>query len=173
MSHKDWKNGDRVQKSEWVDRKEVIHTGAVTDVVTETRERQSYRGFGYSKTTEMVTEITGISIKWDDGKEETGLSPWSVQPEDTEYEREFRLKAPEILDLINEKLAIADKAIDEAVAIAEEHGVSFSASVSPLGQSYLAASAEEKWPEVSKKFMSEITETHGEYDGWQHSQVCY
>ena len=174
MSHSDWKVGDRVQKSEWPDRKEVITTGAVSEVITATREKQSYHySYGRKGTSEMETYIDKISIKWDNGTEEQGVSPWHVSPEDSEYEREFRIKSREISDLIHEKLAIADKAIDEAVAIAEEHGVSFSAGVSPLGQSYMAASAMEKWPEVSKRFMSEITETHGEYDGWQHSAVCY
>lgn len=175
--NKNWSVGDRVQKSEWVDRKEVLHTGAVSSVETETREKHRYDPYGGygrgSQRTETETVIKTISVKWDDGKEETGLSPWHVYPEDTEFEREFRLKAPGILDLIQEKIAIADKAIDEAVALAEEHGVSFSASVSPLSQSYIAGSASDKWPEVSSEFMKEITEAYGEYDGWQHSQVCY
>src|SRR6185369_14445496 len=112
-------------------------------------------------------------VKWDDGKEESNLSPWHVVPEDSPLEREFRLKAAEIGDMIHEKLAIASKALDEAEAIAEEHGISFSAGISPLSQSYMAASAGDKWPDVSKEFMNEITETYGEYDGWQHSAVCY
>lgn len=172
-----WAVGDRVQRSEWVDRKEVIHTGAITGVETETREKHRYDPYGGygrgSQKSETELVMKSISVKWDDGTEQTGLSPWHVQTEDTEFEREFRLKAPAILDLINEKLAIADKAIDEAVAIAEEHGISFSAGVSPLGQSYIAGSAADKWPEVSKEFMNGITEAYGEYDGWQHSQVCY
>lgn len=176
MSHNDWKVGDRIQKSEWVDHKETIHTGAVTDVVTETREKQSYdRWGGYgrgSQTTVTETFIKSISVKWDDGKEETDLSPWHVSPEDSEFEREFRIKSREITDLIGEQLAIADKALDEAVAIAEAHGVSFSSGVSPLSQSYIANSAKEKWPEVSERFMNEITEAYGEYGGWQHSAVC-
>jgi len=177
MSDKEWKVGDRIQKSEWVDRKEVITTGAITDVVTETREKQSYdRWGGYGRgaqTTVTETFIKSISLKWDDGKEESGLSPWHVQPEDSEMEREFRIKAAEIGDLIQAKLSEASKALDEAEAIAEEHGISFSSGISPLSQSYKAASAGDRWPDVSSEFMNEITESHGEYDGWQHSAVCY
>src|SRR6185369_14160292 len=125
MSDKDWKVGNRIQKSEWVDHKEIIHTGAITDVVTETREKQSYdRWGGYGRgaqTTVTETFIKSISVKWDDGKEESNLSPWHVVPEDSPLEREFRLKAAEIGDMIHEKLAIASKALDEAEAIAEEH----------------------------------------------------
>lgn len=176
MSDKEWKVGDRVQKSEWSDRKETIHVGVVTEVVTATRERHVSRySYDYrpNQPPVMETYIDKISVKWDDGKEETGLSPWHVHPEDSPLEREFRLKANEVGNLIGAKLAIAEQAIDEAVAIAEEHGISFSAGVSPLGQSYMAASADEKWPDVSRRFRDEITEAYGEYDGWQHSAVCY
>jgi len=176
MADKEWKVGDRVQKSEWIDRKETIHVGVVTEVITATREKYVSRySYGYrpNQTPEMETYIDKISVKWDDGKEETGLSPWHVHPEDSPLEREFRLKAAEVGALIGAKLAIAEQAIDEAVAIAEEHGISFSAGVSPLGQSYMAESASDKWPDLSKEFMNGVTDSYGEYDGWQHSAVCY
>lgn len=178
MRRDPWKVGDRVQKIEWVNGKEVIHVGAISDVVTETREKNSYDrfgGYGYGsqkKTTE--TYVKSISVKWDDGKEETGLNTWAVHSEDSPLEREFRIKAAEVGNLIGEKLAIASKALDEAEAIAEEYGISFSAGVSPLSQSYIAASAEEKWPGVSEEFRNEVTEAYSEYggSGWAHSAVC-
>ena len=177
MSSKDWKSGDRVQKSDWNSGKEVIITGAVTDVVTETREKHRYDpygGFGRgSQRTETETYIKTISVKWDDGTEQSDLSPWHVVPEDSALEREFRLKAAEVGSLIDEKLAIASKALDEAEALAEEHGISFHAGISPLSQSYKANSAGDKWPDLSEEFMNEITESYGEYGGWQHSAVCY
>lgn len=172
---KDWKTGDRVQKSDWNSGKEVISTGAVTDVVTETREKKSYGSSYYGRNTQTtVTEtfIKSIAVKWDDGQEQKDLSPWHVVPEDSALEREFRIKAEEVGNLISEKLAIASKALDEAEAIAEEHGISFSSGISPLSQSYVANSAKDKWPDVSEEFMNDITETYGEYGGWQHSAVC-
>lgn len=176
MRPEQWKVGDRVQKFERKDGKEVIHVGVISDVITETRERNNYDLYGYSygsqkKTTE--TYVKSISVKWDSGTEEAGLNTWDVQSEDSPLEREFRIKAAEVINMIDEKLSIAAKAIEEAEAIAEEHGVSFSAGVSPLGQSYMAASASEKWPDLSKEFMNEVTDSYGEYDGWQHSAVCY
>lgn len=173
MSKENWKNGDRVQKSKWVGKDEIISTGQITDVVTETRERKSYGYRSYSSVSETETVTKAISVKWDDGTEETGLSPWAVSPEDSALEREFRIKTREVQALIGEKLAQAAKALDEAEVIAEEHGISFSAGVSPLGQSYIAESASEKWEGVSEEFRNEITDTYGEYSGWQHSAVCY
>jgi hypothetical protein len=177
MRLKQWKIGDRVQKFERKDGKEVIHVGVISDVVTETRERNNYDlygGYGYDsqkKTTE--TYVKSISVKWDDGTEEVGLNTWDVQSEDSPLEREFRIKAAEVISMIDDKLSIAAKAIDEAEAIAEEHGISFFASVSPIGQSYIAESADEKWPGISKEFRNEVTHSYGEYSGWQHSDVCY
>jgi hypothetical protein len=173
---KDWKTGDRVQKSDWNSGKEVISTGAVTDVVTETREKKSYGSSYYGRNTQTtVTEtfIKSIAVKWDDGQEQKDLSPWHVVPEDSALEREFRTKAEEVGKLIGEKLAIASAALDEAEAIAEEHGISFSSGISPLSQTYKAASAGEKWPGLEQDFMDQVTDSYGEYDGWQHSAVCY
>lgn len=70
---------------------------------------------------------------------------------------------------INEKLEIASKAISEATQLAEEHGISFDANVSPLSQVYRAASFEEKWPELDKSWSKDFPE----YGGWEYSAVCY
>ena len=177
MSEKeDWKVGDRVQRSEWIDRKETIYAGILTAVITATREKSRYNGFGYhSRPPETETYVDKVTVKWDDGEEET-LDQWSVQPEDSELEREFRTKAPDILDQINEKLDLANKYLSEAMDIAEEHGVPFSSGISPLGQNYMTRSFPSKWDGVSKEVVDSVTETHaeyGDYYGWQHSAVCY
>src|SRR5574337_1137847 len=166
--NKEWKVGDRIQKSEWVDGKEIITTGAISDVVNATREVPVYSSYRRSGT-KTETYLDKISVKWDDGREETGVSPWHVSPEDSQMEREFRIKAAEVGELIQAKLSEASKALDEAEAIAEEHGISFSSDISPLSQTYKATSAGDKWPDISSEFMDEITDSYGEYDGWQHS----
>ncbi len=171
----EWKVGDRVQWSEWKERVETIHTGAITALITATREKPNYGYYNRNRVPEMETYVEKVTVKWDDGEEET-LNQYDVYPEDSPLEREFRLKAPEVLKLIDEKLAIAGKAISEAEAIAEEHGIPFSAGVSPLGQNYLATTFPSKWDGVSKEVVESVTETyaeHGEYYGWQHSAVCY
>ena len=173
---KNWQIGDRVQKSDWNSGTEVITTGAITDVVTDTKTREQYSGYGYQKKTVTETYIKTISIKWDDGTESLNVTPWSAQPEDSALEREFRIKCREVDALIQEKLAIADKAIDEAIAIAEEHGIPFNASVSQLSQSYRTRSFPSKWKGVSEAFADEITDSYsdgGGYYGWVHSAVCY
>lgn len=164
----EWKVGDRVQWHEG----DTFFGGAISELITETRETPSYGMYRRSTTETFVSKVI---VKWDDGEEET-LETYDVDPEDTPLEREFRVKAPEIAKMIYEKLELASKYLDEAEAIANEHGIPFSSSISPLGQSYMAPTFREKWPDVSKEVMESVTDTYSEYDdyyGWQHSAVCY
>jgi hypothetical protein len=164
----DWKAGDRVQT---YDKNGDVKAGAVVSVVTETRERQEY---GWSRVPKTVTEtfVSGVNVKWDNGEEET-LKPYQLRNEDNEMERQFRLAVPEATKRINEKLALAEKYLDEAIAISEETGVAFSTSISYISQDYKPSSFGDRFPDVSEEMMQDVTETHNEYEGWQHSAVCY
>lgn len=86
---------------------------------------------------------------------------------------EFRKHVETAHDLINAKIAIADQALSEAVAIAEEYGVSFYADVSPLGQSYMVDPLD-KYEVLDSSLVNDICGTYSEYgyEGWQHSAVC-
>lgn len=170
-----WNVGDRVQTDELVDGKPVFHVGTVTEVNEDQREAKRYDYTARKDITFTETYVKNIKVKWDDGEEEL-LDQYAVYREDTDAERQFRAVALEAGNLINEKLAIASKAIDEAEVIAEQYGVPFSAGVSPLGQSYFPASTGDKFPDVDSDFINDITGAyHSEYggEGWQHSAVCY
>jgi hypothetical protein len=164
----DWKIGDRVQRI----KEKQIDVGAVTAVDSQTVERTKYDYYTRKEVPYTEVEIKSIDVKWDDGTEEKGLNRWAVIPEDSKIERAFRLAVHDALERIDAKLSIASKAIQEAVKISEETGVPFSAGVSPLGQSYIPASLGEKFPELDKSTAQEIADAYGEYDGWQHSDVC-
>jgi hypothetical protein len=171
----EWKVGDRVQWIDWNGQSETYFGGAITEVITATREKSAYRRFYGSNSSETETFVSKVVVKWDDGEEET-LDEYDADPEDTPLEREFRTKAPEIAKLINEKLKLASQYLDEAEAIASEHGIPFASNISPLSQSYMTPTFREKWPDVSKEVMESVTNTYAEYDeysGWQHSAVCH
>lgn len=120
------------------------------------------------------------SVHWD-GLAEDELEDWELdllEPEGTqdELEVEFQKVYEKHADQIHEQLEIASKAIAKAEKIAEKYGIPFSASVSPLGQSYFPASFPEKFRELSLNFVSDLTGAYSEYAndgcGWEHSAVC-
>lgn len=119
----------------------------------------------------METVIKSITVKWDNGGEEK-LKQYDVHQEDSELERAFRLASRDAQRRIAEKLEQAMAALNEAEAISEETGVPFSSGISPLGQSYIPASLEDKYPDVDREFIDDITGSYGECGGWQHSAVC-
>src|SRR5579864_907823 len=168
-----WSVGDRCQ----TDKGDVIRVGAVTAVETEQveRTRRDY-SYGFSSRGReekyMETEIKSISVKWDDGEEQTGLGEYDVYPEDSEAEREFRLALSDAQARIDAEMSKAWAALEAAVKISEETGIPFSAGVSPLSQSYIPNSLGEKFPGVDREFYSELAGAYGEYEGWQHSAVC-
>lgn len=77
---------------------------------------------------------------------------------------------------IEKKMAVARKALAEAEVIADEMGIPFSADLSPLSQTYIPGSMDEmlseKFPGLDRDVALELADCWGEYDGWQHSQVC-
>ncbi len=163
----EWKTGDRVQ----AEQDDTIKVGEVVSVEMHQVERSRYDYRTHTDTKYMETEIKSVKIKWDTGEEES-LSQWDIHEEDSDIEREFRLTFDSAQKRIDEKLAIASAALDEAVAISEETGVPFSAYISPLSQSYLPNSFSEKFPELDSSFANEMAGAYGEYEGWQHSAVC-
>lgn len=165
----DWKAGDRVQT---YDKNGDIKVGAVDSLVTETRERQEYGGWSRVPKTVTETFLSEVKVKWDNGEEES-LKPYQLRPEDNELERQFRLAVPDAHKRIQEKIALAEKYLAEAVDISEETGIAFSAGISFLSQSYKPASFSDKFPDVSEELMQEVTDSYCEYEGWQHSAVCY
>jgi hypothetical protein len=164
----EWKVGDRVQ----IENGNVIRVGAVAAVESHQVERTKHDWYTRKDTKYMETEIKSIDVQWDDGELQKGLGRWSVNKEDSEMERSFRLAVSDAHKRIDEKLDEAWTAIRAAVKISEETGIPFYAGVSPLGQSYIPNSLSEKFPEVDREFYSEIAGASGEYEGWQHSAVC-
>jgi len=173
--NKEWQVNDRVQYIDWQDESRPIYTGTVQTVYTETREVPYWSyGLGSRRDSKTETYVSELDIKWDDGEVER-LKTYDVKPEDSELEREFRVKAAEVLPLIDQELAKADEYLSRAQAIADEHGIPFPSHISPLSQSYMTHSFTDKWPGVSKEVVEEVTQTYSDYDdyyGWQHSAVC-
>ncbi len=72
---------------------------------------------------------------------------------------------------IDQKIVIAQEALNEAESISEKYGVPFYSNVSPLGQDYRPASFDEKWNSPIDE-IDEYDLDLPEYEGWQHSMVC-
>lgn len=174
MSEKSFNIGDRVQWIDYSDKDNQIFTGAVSAVTMAEREKRGgYSSYYRPKIQEMEQYASHVTVKWDDGEEET-VEYYTVYAEDSALEREFRVAIPSATLRIDEKLALASKYLDEAVAISEEAGIPFSASISFLGQSYTPTSLENKFPELEREFVNDLTGTYNEYGyaGWEHSAIC-
>lgn len=163
-----FKIGDRVQYVDYAT--DDVFDGVVASITPP--KRMKTNDYWRASEAEQAEMVTFVSVKWDDGTEEP-VNEEELTPVDSTLEREFRLTYYSARDKIAEKLAKADKLIDEAVALSEEYGVPFSAYVSPLNNSYFPRSMEEKFPEIDLVFVSELTEASNEYgSGWEHSAVC-
>lgn len=95
---------------------------------------------------------------------------------ETDLEKEFEKIFDEIHPQIQEKLAAAARLIDEAEALAEEHGVPFrpEKTIMFCRPSYIPQSMQEKFPDLDSDFWTQVCDAWGGYDyeGWQQSQVC-
>lgn len=77
---------------------------------------------------------------------------------------------------IQAKVTEASKVLDEAVALSEKYGIPFYAQVSFLSQSYTPDSYYEKFGDLDKDTVNDLTDCYpgGEWggSGWEHSAVC-
>jgi hypothetical protein len=146
--------------------------GVIVSILPPKKERTNeYWSLSDKKRLDMTAHAT---IKWDAGGE-TDEPVDSIDPEDSELERQFRVEAASVIKKIDKKLAIASKALDEAVELSEKHGIPFSTSVSPLSQSYFPTTFSEKFGDIETDLVDSITGASTEYPedgGWEHSAVC-
>lgn len=114
-------------------------------------------------------------VRWESGIEETvNASILSIR--DNYMEREFRLACygrEAVLKQIEEKVNAASAALAEAETLSERYGIPFDSSVSPLSQTYIPGTFGEKFPELDRDFVGDVTGSYlHEYEGWEHSAVC-
>ena len=162
--------GDRCQ---WIDRDTDEVTGGTVESVIPPKVMKPNNWWSYTKE-QQEDFITYATVKWDDGTTDT-VDMEDLDQEDSELEREFRLKANEVLLKIREKCAASAALLSEAVALSEEHGIPFNSEVSFLGQSYFPNSFKEKYKgELDSDLVYSITDASSEYGygGWEHSDVC-
>lgn len=165
------KTGDKIQKIDYGSSPHKIYDGEVINFIPALKVRtRDYYSLSDKEKNDMTDHI---EVKFDDGITEV-LPANEVFPRDSEMERQFRNTADIATKDINVNLSIAARAIEEAESIAETYGIPFSSSVSPLSQGYTPESLDVKFPNLSKDFIYEVTETSNEYgnSGWEHSQVC-
>lgn len=166
MSKKEFEVGQRVQRYDY--QTKIMSVGSILSLEKETvPASRDYFG----RQNPAYDRVKAALVKWDDGTEGR-VESYEIRAEDSELEHQFRTTANEIMNKINEKLALASKYLGEAEALADEHGIPFSSNISPLGQSYSPESFETKWEGIDKEMMQEVTGTYNEYSGWEHSAVC-
>lgn len=119
-----------------------------------------------------------VIVEWQDGD----CSPVAIADieecpvSDARLEKEFETLADSVGAEIQSKLKEAEKLLNEACALADEHGIPFFTNISLLGQPYVPEAFETKWNDLDRDFVANITEV-ASYDlgsayGWQHSMVC-
>lgn len=119
----------------------------------------------------MCPILSGIERK-------TKMMDENEDTKNTELENEFKKLIETVGKQIAAKVAEADRLMDEAIELADEHGIPFySSGISQLGQAYVPNSFTEKFSELDRTLVEELTDvseyTLDEAYGWQHSQVCW
>ncbi len=92
-----------------------------------------------------------------------------------QLEEEFLALVSSIGEQIKAKIRIAEQALDEAVDLADKHGIPFYSEVSQIGQSYVPDSFDERFESLDKETVADlldISEYNLNHMGWRHSQVC-
>lgn len=94
----------------------------------------------------------------------------------TELEEEFRELVEKGNEQIQEKIAIAARALREAVELSEQYGIPFYSRVSFLSQPYIPRSWNSKYSQLDDEVLEDLIEVSS-YDisdrsGWKHSAVC-
>lgn len=120
------------------------------------------------------------NVLWDgfDESDIEELDMCDLEPEGAhlELENEFKSVVEAHMKEIKDQLDIARAAIRKACEISEEHGIPFSASVSPLSQSYHPVTFHKKFHGLDQETVSNITGAWTQYfndgAGWEHSAVC-
>lgn len=106
-----------------------------------------------------------------------------------DLENQFNEAAKAAMEKIQKHIDKANEELDKAVKVSEEYGVPFYSSISPLSQAYKPGSFAEKWAsnedesdddlddeddssdDDNKYYIDEYS--YLEYEGWQHSAVCF
>lgn len=169
MRESNFKVGDRVQYWE----RAGISTGTVDSVIPPIKlKTDEYYRLSAEDKKEMETYAL---VKWDDVEGELleKILMYELDSEDTPLEKEFRTTAEKANNEIAAKLALASKALGEAIDISEKYGIPFSSSVSSLRQGYMPYSYDDKFTGVSRELMEAVTGCYNECSGWKHSKVCY
>lgn len=90
-----------------------------------------------------------------------------------ELDKKFLETQERVLAEIQEKLAEAGAKLAEAADISEEHGIPFTAHISPLGsQRYRPASFDQLWGELSAETRPP-PEDMADWSGWERSDICF
>ena len=108
------------------------------------------------------------------------MSGENEDTQNTELEAQFRKRCETVVPKIDAWIMAANKARDEAVSLADEHGIPFySSGVSSISQAYVPSSFERNgYNELDSDLVEELTgissyqvsESYG--GGWQASQIC-
>lgn len=89
-----------------------------------------------------------------------------------DLEKEFN-KVVEIAKIkIIEQIKIASEALSKAEKISEEYGIPFYAHISPISNTYIPATYNDKWSSLDEEEVNGVYIDPDLSDGWRHSAVC-
>lgn len=147
-----------------------IFDGEVTEITSPKRLKP--KDYWKSTTEEQLEMVTNVTVKFDSSGESKVLDEEKLSIQDSKLEREYRKTCYSVTAQINEKLLLAHKYLYEAETLSEKFGVPFHSSISPLSQNYKPLSLELEFSDY-RELSKSITEVDSDYDGWEHSQVCW
>ena len=167
---RDIKVGSKVQHIEWENK--LLRDGQIVAIIPPKKQRtDKYWSMTEKQRHEMETTAT---IKWEDGTQDD-INIEFLEKRDSEIEREFRIMANQVIDEIQEKVAVAAAYLHEATELSEKHGIPFYSDISIVRQPYIPTTFSTKHGDIDHEIVEAITGSNIGYDhnrGWQHSQVC-
>jgi hypothetical protein len=92
-----------------------------------------------------------------------------------QLELEFKALVDTVGQEIKAKVEMAERLLQEAVELADRHGIPFYPSISELGQPYVPPAFKERFGSLDKEAVAELVDM-SEYNlghvGWRRSQLC-
>lgn len=127
---------------------------------------------------ETKMQTNSAIVSWDDGQIcNVKYSKLKMVPNHSgDLEKEFMEISDKIGNEIKSRINEANKALNEALKLAEDHGLPFYSDIIQVGSCYVPNSYHSKWDKLNPEFVSDITEVlSGDLKytrGWSTSEVC-
>lgn len=123
-----------------------------------------------------IVSTTKVEVSWDYGSTDIVFVDDIELHDSSTLEERFQKLFEKVHPQIQAKLTDAATLINQAVELAEEHGIPFcpDENIMWCAPSYIPNSFKKKFPGLDPEFWCDLTSAGGDerYGGWQQSQTC-